>query len=199
MGNLAWKALSGHVISEVGDKAFGYGLLIGNVRFGNGPSVTFLRRTEQQFLAGFYFVFMLSDKKFVESLEKCGQPIFLKNAIFLKFCAWFLFSGQKYFHFGQHAAQVLCTITVNILNKVHFVMGDFPALGTRAERSGQIFLEKVFSACDRIAHMTLSIFGPAKVILKAAMESHCLKSVAIGGAAANISYQRRETCSLVFC
>ena len=95
------------VEEEIGPEAFDYGLLIGHedalhtlLRDETADiSVTFPHRSIQEFLGAFYFILMLNDGVSVELLlgTDCKDPIFLMNPLFLHFCLWLLYVGDKYF------------------------------------------------------------------------------------------------------
>ena len=111
LGKLAWETLkSGNgllrrskVIKEIGEKAFEYGLLIGNEDFrlvGHDIAdilVTFPHRTLQEFLGSYYFVLRLGEGCSLESLlgSDCKTARFMQDQLFLYFCLWFAKGNEE--------------------------------------------------------------------------------------------------------
>ena len=88
------------VLEEVGNEAFDYGLFIrhANPHENSDIFVTFADRSIQEFLAAFYFIWMLNEKHTVNSLlgDDPDNIILVTEPLFLKFCLWFLRSKQKH-------------------------------------------------------------------------------------------------------
>ncbi len=144
VGKLAWETLisgnplmrRGKVIKEVGENAFDLGLLIGHgdLRMVRDVTadilVTWPHKTIQEFCGAFYFVMALSEDSSLKSLI-CGseRPPCLTNSVFLRFCLWFLYSGQQYVSLQiQTAADKLSKYVAKNTLLVHLTVADIMGL-----------------------------------------------------------------------
>ena len=156
LGKLAWETLKSgngllrrsHVIKEIGEEAFEYGLLIGNEDFrlvGHDIAdilVTFPHRTLQEFLGSYYFVLRLGEGCSLESLlgSDCKTARFMQDQLFLHFCLWFAKGNEELIPVseGQVALQVLKSYILERIDVVQFE----PEV-----------IARVFPACDvNVAH-----------------------------------------------
>ena len=109
------------VISEEGEHAFDYGLLIGHEDFRlirdetADIFITFPHRSLQEFLGAFFFVLALArGEPFERYLGKDREkPLFMMNPLFLKFCLWLLFDSQKYFTIRN--TKTVCSMLQNYI------------------------------------------------------------------------------------
>ena len=92
------------VISEVGEHAFDYGLLIGHEDFRLIRNeiadifITFPHRSLQEFLGAFFLLSLAGGEPLERYLGTDREnPLFMINPLFLKFCLWLLSDSQKYF------------------------------------------------------------------------------------------------------
>ena len=177
MGKLAFETLlSGNpllekseVLQEVGDDAFDYGLLIGHENAHTstrnevaGTLVTFADRSIQEFLAAFYFIWMLNQKHTINSLlgDDADNIILMKEPLFLKFCLWFLRRKQKHITLrnGSIIYGHLKDFCVRCIKSMHLDLAEiteaFPALDpTVADASKDElhikFIAHIFKMCNR--------------------------------------------------
>ena len=182
MGKLAWETLKSgngllrrsHVIKEIGEEAFEYGLLIGNEDFrlvGHEIAdilVTFPHRTLQEFLGSYYFVLELSEGCSVESLlgSDCERARFMQDQLFLHFCLWFA-NGNEDLIPITHGKIVLQSLKSYIVDRIDVVQFEpevtgriFPAcdlnLGqNRGDTLVLSFLREVFTGLTQVRHLML--------------------------------------------
>ena len=170
-----------YVVKEVGEHAFDYGLLIGHedayrlIRDETADIwVTFPHRTIQEFLASFYFIWMLDKGIEIKSLlgAKCDKPIFLTNPLFLQFCLWFLCDDQKYFSFRNRYTvyQRLIRCCVELMNSKVLDLETYDSIYPALDISSQsvyakdkfrvIFLTDILAKCNQ----TSSLISPRRVL-----------------------------------
>ena len=162
-------------MKEVGPDAFDYGLLIGDENACKlikdetaDISITFPHRSLQEFLAAYFFVWFINDKK--KSEFKCIAPdqmeMLMTNPLFLRFCLWFLRSGQKYLdlinscqiynHFVDHCRGVLNITHLNLKHVAQIYPSlDLPSAFRTKDDLRLMFLRDTFAKCNMVRTINL--------------------------------------------
>ena len=208
VGKLAWETLpSGNpllhksqVLEEVGEDAFEYGLLIGDdslmscVDAMADVLITFPHESIQEFLAAFFFLWMLSQGQSIKSLIGDTKPIFLHSPLFLHFCLWFLGCSKDSFGLAQEKVRAsLVSYTAEQVNSVQMVDRDlerFPALLNNTERLTMSFLQDVVSRCDKAKH--LATRGRNLSLLLDSVDASSLKTIFCSGFTCSYLYAAEE-------
>ena len=179
LGKLAWKTINSkmyhlqqsEILSDVGEDAFEYGLLIGYEDFnllGHETAdifVTFLHSSIQEFLSGFYFILMLNAGETIESLlgSNCACPIFMMNPLVLYFCLSFLIDNIMFLQKEKLYAQLIQFLSQKI-NIIQFDLDNtlqlFPVLNGESlyrieDELGFDILTDVLALCNSTAEFSL--------------------------------------------
>ena len=208
LGKLAWETLKSgngllrrsHVIKEIGEEAFEYGLLIGNEDFnlvGHDIAdilVTFPHRILQEFLGSYYFVLRLGEGCSLESLlgSDCKAARFMQDQLFLHFCLWFVKGNEELIPVskGHVALQALKSYVLEGIDVVQFepevIARMFPACDVniahkRRDTLVLTFLKDVFSELSRLKHLMLKDHDSIEYILDSVDSKtlNCLSSVVV--------------------
>ena len=181
----------------VGDDAFKYGFLIGNIDYRlfcdetADIYLTFLHTTIQEFFGAFYFITGLDSGESLQSLigGAAQAPIFMANYIFLQFCLWFL-SDECPFRVEAVSYDGLISNCVQTIDTVQLDMVDIPGAFEALEisdadkkKEGLLvrFVLKVLTMCQNVKELYLSTDYPVEWIVESI--GHLLPSLEVIGPA----------------
>ena len=162
---------------EVGAEAFDYGLLIGHtdahtlIRDDTADIyVTFPHRSIQEFVGAFCLVQLLNEGKTLELLfeKEETSKLFLQAPLFLQFCLWFSYSGQKYFLF-ENDDYIRENLVKSIVNQIFLELNvpqlDIADAYNTNDHIRLSFFKDVLAKCSEVQFLVFAAGDPIDWVL----------------------------------